>query len=127
MVFVLICVCAFLSVIAYEDFCPKFGGIHSCVSFSGFFSHKTCFSLLVVSIGGVRSPHFGSSVLFFEQESSADQDWEHDDKILEPPKFAFSTLNATSAEFVPRQFLNVKAEEPKMKQVVYLPFWLRWF
>jgi peptide chain release factor subunit 3 len=51
------------------------------------------------------------------QESSADQDWEHDDKILEPPKFAFSSLNPASAEFVPRQFLNAKAEEPETKQV----------
>jgi len=65
----------------------------------------------------IRSSEFGSSVLCFEQESSADQDWEHDDKILEPPKSAFSSLNAASAEFVPRQFLNVKTEEPKTKQV----------
>lgn len=51
------------------------------------------------------------------QESAADQDWEHDDKILEPPKFSFSTLNAASAEFVPGQYLKVNTAKPETKQV----------
>lgn len=57
------------------------------------------------------------------QDSSADHDWEHEDKILEPPKFKISGLNAASAEFlpklnpvaaefVPRKFLNVQAPPP---------------
>ncbi|KAG0577635.1 hypothetical protein KC19_5G168800 [Ceratodon purpureus] len=54
------------------------------------------------------------------QDSSADHDWEHEDKIIEPPKFAFSALSAASAEFVPKQYLKValetKTEVPKAEQ-----------
>jgi len=45
-------------------------------------------------------------------QDTAEHDWEHEEKILDPPKFAFSGLSAASAEFVP-SFLKAQPVEPK--------------